>query len=134
VVAFARWTAMQVVFYGYGTGWHWCYYLTLVGQTVACFSFLYGLRYRLSEWDAFPLVKVANFLMGFSIYVEVLLPIPGFLTKKMIHLVPFQSPTWTLMFLYVMVRHIPCGISVCACLQAFVSCVPDDAVDMMSFV
>jgi hypothetical protein len=112
---------MQVVLYGYGTGWHWCYYFTLVGQTFACFSFLYGLRYRLSEWDAFPLVKVSNFLMALSIYAEGLLPIPGFLSKKMIHLVPFQSPTWTMVYLYVIVWHTPCGVSVCARLQALVS-------------
>jgi hypothetical protein len=38
-----------------------------------------------------------------AFYIEVLLPIPGFVTVKMLHLVPFRNPTWTLAYLYIIV-------------------------------
>jgi hypothetical protein len=108
---------MQVVFYGYGTGWHWCYYYSLTCQILAMFVNFYALRYRLSVWDAFPLVKAWNFMDVFSVYLEILLPVPGFFWKKMLHLVPFKSPAWTLLYFYIIVRHFPCGEIDCTCLQ-----------------
>jgi hypothetical protein len=89
---------MQVVFYGYGygTGWHWCYYYTLTCQVIAILLNPYALQYRLSVWDAFPLVKAWNFMIAFSVYIEILLPVRGFFWKKMLNLVPFESLTWIL--------------------------------------
>jgi hypothetical protein len=106
---------MQFVVFGYGTGWHWCYYYTLAVQTLNVFVSFYALRYRLSVWEAFPLVKAWNVLSALSVHICFFLPIAGFLSKKLLHLVPFQSPTWTLVYFYVTVRNLHCGQSDCAC-------------------
>jgi hypothetical protein len=103
---------MQVVFYGYGTGWHWCYYFSMTVQIIGCILLLHGLRYGLAVWKDLTVVKVFTVLCILAEYIEVLLPIPGFLTVKMLHLVPFQSPTWTLAYLYIIVWHSSCIVSV----------------------
>jgi hypothetical protein len=54
-------------------------------------------------------------MLAFSCHICFLLPIPGFLSKKFLHLVPFQSPTWTMVFFYISVRHFHCSESDCAC-------------------
>jgi hypothetical protein len=58
-------------------------------------------------WNAFILVKAWTFMIVLAVYVELLLPIPGFMAKEMLHLVPFRSPAWTLAYLYLFVRHFP---------------------------
>jgi hypothetical protein len=94
---------MQVVFYGYGTGWHWCYYFPMIAQALTSIFHLYGLRYRPAIWQTLPLVKVWSVVIILAAYIEIFLPIPGFLTVKMLHLVPFRSPTWTLAYFYIIV-------------------------------
>jgi hypothetical protein len=94
---------VQVVFYGYGTGWHWCYYFPMIVQALTSIFTLYGLRYRPAIWQTLTLVKVWTVLIILAAYIEILLPIPGFLTVKMLHLVPFRSPTWTLAYFYIIV-------------------------------
>jgi hypothetical protein len=108
---------MQFVVYGYGTGWHWCYYYSLACHTLNEIVSFYVLRYRLSVWEAFPLVKAWNLMSALSVHICFLVPISGFLSKKFLHLVPFQSPTWTLVYFYVTVRHFHCGLSDCAHMQ-----------------
>jgi hypothetical protein len=105
---------MQFVFYGYGTGWHWCYYLPLTAQAFNSIFGLFALRYRPAIWNAFPLVKASTAMIILSIYIEGLLPIPGFVTAKLLHLVPFRSPSWTLVYYYIIVWHFPCGVPVIA--------------------
>jgi hypothetical protein len=105
---------MQFVFYGYGTGWHWCYYLPLIVQTLNSILGLLALRHRPAAWNAFPLVKAWTAMIHLAIYVEGFLPIPGFVTPKMLHFVPFRSPTWTLLYYYIIVWHLSCGVSVIA--------------------
>jgi hypothetical protein len=99
-----------LAFFGYGTGWHWCYFFPLTVQSLANGFTLYGLRYRPSIWNAFTLVKAWTVMIILSIYIEILLPIPGFLTIKMVHFVPFRSPTWTLVYFYIIEWHLPCCI------------------------
>jgi hypothetical protein len=103
---------MQVVFYGYGTGWHWCYYYSMVVQIIGCILLLHGLRYGPEVWKNLTFVKGYTVLVILAGYIEILLPIPGFLTVKMLHLVPFQSPTWSLAYLYIIVWHSSCNASV----------------------
>jgi hypothetical protein len=91
---------MQFLFYGYGTGWHWCYYFSLTIEILSSILDLLGLRYRSAIWNAFPFVKASAVLIALSLYVEAFLPLPGFVTKKMLHLVPFRSPTLTLAHMY----------------------------------
>jgi hypothetical protein len=122
---------MQIMFYGYGTGWHWCYYLPLTVQIVNSILGLFSLRSRPAVWNAFPLVKAYTAMIYLAIYIEVVLPIPGFVTAKMLHLVPFRSPAWTLVYYYIIVWHFPCGVPVivlaskqwlcfsCSCKDAF---------------
>jgi hypothetical protein len=98
---------MQVVFYGYGTGWHWCYYLPLTVQTLHSIALLYSLRYKPATWDAFRFVQAWSALVVSSLYMEIILPIPGFVTERMLHLVPFRSPTWILAYYYIVVWHLP---------------------------
>jgi hypothetical protein len=98
---------MQVVFYGYGTAWHWCYYFTLTIPILNSIIGLYGLRYRPAMWNSFVLVKVWTVMIVLAVYVELLLPIPGFMAKKMLHLVPFRSPTWTLAYYNLVVWPFP---------------------------
>jgi hypothetical protein len=106
---------MQVVFYGYGTGWHWSYYFSMIVQALTSIFLLSGLRYRLAIWKTLTLVKAWTVLIILAAYIEVLLPIPGFLTVKMLHVVPFRSPTWALAYLYIMVSTIHAVYLCCAC-------------------
>jgi hypothetical protein len=101
---------MQVVFYGYGTGWHWCYYYSMTIQTLTSIFLLCSLRYRREIWKTLTAVKAWTVVLISASYIEVLLPIPGFLTIKMLHVVPFRSPTWSLAYLYIMVWHSLCAI------------------------
>jgi hypothetical protein len=94
---------MQVVFFGYGTGWHWGYYYSIAVHILACFTGLYSLRFRLAVLNGFAVVKVWSVVVILGVYVETLLPIAGILTVNMLHLVPFRSPTWTLVYYYIMV-------------------------------
>jgi uncharacterized membrane protein YpjA len=80
---------MQVVFFGYGTGWHWGYYFPIAVHILTIFPALYALRFRLETWNRFAVVKAWTVMIILGVYVETLLPIPGFLTVKMLHLVPF---------------------------------------------
>jgi hypothetical protein len=97
---------MQVVFYGYGTGWHWCYYFPLTVQLLTSVFTLYGLRYRPAMWNTFTLVKAWTLIVVLAVYVEILLPMPGFMAKQMLHLVPFRSPAWTLTYFNLFVWHL----------------------------
>jgi hypothetical protein len=105
---------MQVVFYGYGTGWHWCYYYSMAVQIIGNILILHGLRYCPAIWKNLTFVKAFTVLVILGGYIEVLLPIPGFFTVKMLHLVPFQSPTWSLAYFYIIVRHSH-ALYLCAC-------------------
>jgi hypothetical protein len=100
---------VQFIFYGYGTNWHWCYYFTMAVQTLASFSILYSLRFRLATWEAHPFVRVWNVVMPVSILAEVFLPVPGFIYSKMRKLTPLQSATWTMAYYYVAVSMLSCS-------------------------
>jgi hypothetical protein len=100
---------LQVLFYGYGTEWHWCYYFPLTVQILSSILLLFSLRYRLAIWNAFPFVKASNAAIILAMCIQGLLPMPGFVTPKMLHLVPFRSPTWTLAYVYITVCHLPCA-------------------------
>jgi hypothetical protein len=104
---------MQVIFYGYGTGWHWCYYYSMAVQIICSILILHGLRYCPAIWKNLTFVKAFTVLVILGGYIELLLPIPGFFTVRMLHLVPFQSPTWSLAYFYIIVRHSPYNVSVC---------------------
>jgi hypothetical protein len=107
---------MQVVFCGYGTGWHWCYYLPLTVHTLDSIVLLYSLRYPPAIWHEFRPVQAWSVMIVLSIYIEILLPIPGFVTNRMLHLVPFRSPTYVLVYSYIIVWHSP--FSVCLSVHA----------------
>ena len=96
---------VQWVFYGYGTDWHPAYYPTLALAIAVCFSNLYSLRYRLSTWEAFTLVKLYGAIACGIILMEWFLPLPGFLADRWLHFVPFQSPTMSMAYMYFMVRY-----------------------------
>jgi hypothetical protein len=125
---------LQVLFYGYGTEWHWCYYFSLTVQILSSILLLFSLRYPPAIWNAFPFVKAFNVVIVLSNCIEGLLPIPGFVTPKMLHLVPFQSPTWTLAYMYINVCHLPCGVPAIALARMWLCSSPsrDNGVDTVS--
>jgi hypothetical protein len=102
----------QVVFYGYGTGWHWCYYFPLTVNILNSTLALSALRYRLVIWNGLPFVKALTVMIVLSTWLEGLLPIPVFVTAKMLDFVPFRSPAWTLVYYYIIVWRLLCGASV----------------------
>jgi hypothetical protein len=75
----------------------------MIVQALTSIFNVFGLRYRPAIWETLTVAKVWIFLIILATQIEVLLPIPGFLTVKMLHLVPFRSPTWALLYLYIMV-------------------------------
>ena len=95
------------MFYGYGTNWHPVYYPTLALAIVHSCIVLYSLRFRLATWEAFTSVKVYVTIGAWILYIEWFLPIPGFLTDRWLRFVPFQSPTMSMAYMYLMVWHYP---------------------------
>ena len=100
---------MQWIMYGYGTGWLWYYYPAILIQTLGCFFFNYSLRFSKSTWNGNKADQIWNVLLALSVYMQLILPLPGCIAHRFLHLVPFQKPLWLFAWIYVMV----CGPSLC---------------------
>ena len=96
---------MQWMFFGYGTNWHPAYYPSLIISALTSFTALYSLRYRLAVWEAFSLVKLHGFIGTCAIFVELFLPLPGYLDNGWLGYIPFQNPTANMALLYFSVRN-----------------------------
>ena len=100
--------------YGYGTGWLWYYYPTLLVQFLSCFYLAYSLRFSLSTWNDNRAVQIGNMVISVSIYTQLLMPLPGCITNRFLYLVPFQKPLWQFAWLYMTVC---CSINVLTMMQ-----------------
>jgi hypothetical protein len=95
---------MQMYFYGFGTNWAWCYLPVWLWECSFPLVRILQFRYDRETWIKFTWVKMWNMLGPFAVYMELILPMTGFFSTRCLFLVPWQSPTWTIAFLFVAVR------------------------------
>ena len=100
--------------YGYGTGWLWYYYPTLLVQFLTCFYLAYSLRFSQSTLSDNRAVQIWSVVISVSIYMQLLVPLPGCIANHFLHLVPFQKPLWHFAWIYMTVC---CSINVLKVMQ-----------------
>ena len=61
---------------------------------------LCSLRYPLKTWQAMPVNRVWDLLMMLNAYAELALPYAGFLSNKLLDLVPFRNPPLLLTYAF----------------------------------
>jgi hypothetical protein len=97
---------MQVVLYGFGTGWAIEYLPAVIVMAIhACIVVPYSLRYPYTVLATHPLARLwLEVIFPLDVYVFFFLPLFAMIMPSLEHLIPFQQPVFFALSLNVVVR------------------------------
>lgn len=76
--------AHAVDLYGYGTGWLWMYFPSIVVVSLGSFVWPYSLRFSNDTWNSMFSVKAWNVMStAVGLYIPVFVPLTGCISKHL---------------------------------------------------